>query len=114
MDKGQIVAAKKTVSSKSVQAITLKAVLIGLLAIVINTYWVTVVEVRWYSLDGSCLPIFITPVFILLVLIFMNGLLQYLAPRYALTNGELIVIYVMVFISELFLDTTCFKTFLVR
>ncbi len=83
-----------------VQAITARAILLGVLAIFINTYWVTVVEVRWYSLDGSCLPIFITPVFILLVFVLLNRALQWLLPRSALTTGELIVIYVMVFISE--------------
>ena len=82
------------------KALTVRAFLLGFLALVINTYWVTVVEVRWYSLDGSCLPIFITPVFILLVLIVLNGLLNWLVPRFALSPAELIVVYVMVFISE--------------
>ncbi|MCS7223437.1 MAG: hypothetical protein NZ959_02585 [Armatimonadetes bacterium] len=71
-----------------------------MIAIVINTYWITVLEVRWYSLDGSCLPIFITPVFILFVLILLNHLLTLLIPRYALSPSELIVSYAMVFISE--------------
>jgi hypothetical protein len=96
----QVSIEKTALAEPIVKAITWRSLLLGLLAIIINTYWVTVVEVRWYSLDGSCLPIFITPVFILLVLILLNGLIQWLAPRYALSTGELIVVYVMVFISE--------------
>ena len=99
MAKGQIALAPSPPQLKP-KALTLRAFLLGFLALVINTYWVTVVEVRWYSLDGSCLPIFITPVFILLVLIVLNGALSWLAPRFALAPAELIVVYVMVFISE--------------
>ncbi len=81
-------------------AVTWRSVLIGLIAIVINTYWITVLEVRWYSLDGSCLPIFITPVFILLIIVLINGLVGRWFPSFALTPAEMIVSYVMVFISE--------------
>jgi hypothetical protein len=63
----QVSIEKTALAEPIVKAITWRSLLLGLLAIIINTYWVTVVEVRWYSLDGSCLPIFITPVFILLV-----------------------------------------------
>src|SRR5262249_12549642 len=45
-----------------------RAILIGLLLTPINTYWITVVEVRWYTLDGTCLPLFIQPVFFLFLL----------------------------------------------
>jgi sterol desaturase/sphingolipid hydroxylase (fatty acid hydroxylase superfamily) len=80
MAKGQIALAPSPPQLKP-KVLTLRAFLLGFLALVVNTYWVTVVEVRWYSLDGSCLPIFITPVFILLVLIVLNGLLNWLVPR---------------------------------
>lgn len=79
---------------------TLRAILIGLFLMPINVYWVTVVEVRWYSLDGSCLPLFITPVFMLFVLAVMNLALIKLAPRLAFSQAELLVIYLMVVISE--------------
>lgn len=54
------------------RAVTLRAVLIGALLIPLNVYWVTVMEVRWYTLDGSCLPLFITPVFFLFMLVLFN------------------------------------------
>jgi len=58
------------------------------------------VEVRWYSLDGSCLPLFITPVFALIVLALLNLLLVRYWPRMAFSQPELLVIYLMVVISE--------------
>jgi len=54
------------------QAVTPRAILIGALLIPLNVYWVTVMEVRWYTLDGSCLPLFITPVFFLFTLVVFN------------------------------------------
>lgn len=80
--------------------VTLRSVLIGLALMPINVYWVTVVEVRWYSLDGSCLPLFITPVFMLFCLAVLNLLLIRFAPRLAFSQPELLVIYLMVVISE--------------
>ena len=66
----------------------------------VNVYWVTVVEVRWYTLDGSCLPLFITPVFMLFALAVLNLLLLRFAPRQAFNQAELLVTYLMVVISE--------------
>lgn len=54
------------------RAVTPRAILIGALLIPLNVYWVTVMEVRWYTLDGSCLPLFITPVFFLFTLVVLN------------------------------------------
>ena len=51
-------------------------IVLGLLLMPVNAYWVTVAEVRWYSLDGSCLPLFITPVFILFCLAVLNLVLN--------------------------------------
>ncbi len=81
------------------RGVSWRSILLGLALIIVNSYWVTVVEVRWYTLDGTCLPLFITPVFILFVLCMLNlGLLR-LAPRWALNRVELTIIYVMMVIS---------------
>jgi hypothetical protein len=75
-------------------------VALGLLLIPVNVYWVIVVEVRWYTLDGSCLPLFVTPLFMLTVLTVGNIFWGKLAPRWALRQGELLTIYIMVVMSE--------------
>jgi hypothetical protein len=75
--------------------VTLRSVLLGAVLIPVDVYWLTVVEVRYYSLDGSCLPLFIEPVFILFVLTVANLAVRRVAPRHALGPHELLVVYIM-------------------
>lgn len=76
--------------------VTLRAILLGLILIPINNYWITVIEVRWYALDGTCLPLFVTPIFILFMLSLPNLWIKRHLPRYALSRAELLTVYVMV------------------
>ncbi len=89
--------------------VTLRSILLGVLLIPINVYWVTVVEVKYYSLDGSCLPLFIEPIFILFVVTCLNFVLKRLAPRKALNQAELLVIYIMVVVSMTFAGHDTFQ-----
>ena len=45
------------------RSITARAIALGIPLVALNAYWVTLVEVRWYTLDGTSLPLFITPIF---------------------------------------------------
>ncbi len=88
----------------SLSGISLRAVLIGLVLTILNVVWVTEVEVRYYILDGSSLPLFITPIFLLLVLVGINGLIG-LVPalrRFCLRQEELLVSYLMAVVSNTF------------
>lgn len=76
--------------------VTLRAVLLALILIPINNHWITVIEVRWYALDGTCLPIFITPVFILFLVALGNLALRGVWPRASMRRGELLTVYMMV------------------
>lgn len=86
----------KTVGKIKDAGVTPLAVLIALILIPIDNLWITIIEVRWYALDGTCLPIFITPIFVLFLLCLGNLLVQKIAPRLALRRGELLTIYIMV------------------
>jgi len=79
--------------------VTLRSLLIGALLIPITVYWVTIVEVKYYSLDGSCLPLFVEPIFILFVVTCFNFLLKRFIPRSALNQAELLIIYIMQAVS---------------
>lgn len=81
------------------RGISLRAVLVGLLFMPINAYWITIVEVRWYTLDGTCLPLFITPVFFLFCLCLLNFGISRFRPRLALEQGELLTVYVMLVVG---------------
>jgi len=76
-----------------------RAVLIGLALIPLNCYWVTVVEVRWFSMDGSCLPLFVTPVFLLLLVTVLSLLAGLVRASWRLSQADLLTIYIMLVVS---------------
>ncbi len=77
-----------------------RAVALGLALAAVNTWWVVMAEARWGVMDGSCLPLFITPVFMLALLSGLNLILVRLRPRLALSTVELLTAYIVVVISE--------------
>lgn len=94
--------AEQTDSRAGVGVGILRAALIGTVLAALNTVWVTLVEVRYYMLDGSSLPLFITPVFLLLLMVTLNAPLRRWMPRWALTQGEMLLAYLMAVISNTF------------
>src|SRR6266699_2012186 len=81
-------------SAEAGPGVPCRSILLCLLLLPFNIWWVTIVEVRWYTLDGTCLPLFITPIFFLFVLALLNRLVAHWRPRAALRQGELLVVYV--------------------
>lgn len=79
-----------------------RAVLVGLALTPVTIYWITVTEVRWYTLDGTSLPLFIQPVFFLFVLCLANLGVRSWRGRPWLQQGELLVVYVMVAMACVF------------
>ena len=79
----------------------LRAILIGCLLVPINVFWITVVEVRWYTLDGTSLPLFITPVFFLFLIVLGN--LGWRKIKGTVNSGlrqeEMLAIYIMLVVS---------------
>ncbi|MCC6443135.1 MAG: hypothetical protein IT210_06715 [Armatimonadetes bacterium] len=75
-----------------------RAVVIGLLLVPLNVYWVIVAELRWYVIL-TLNPLFITPVFYLFALALLNLLLRRFAPKLRLTPAEMTVIYIMLVLS---------------
>ena len=86
--------------SQALRGVSARAVLLGLLLIPVNVYWVIVIEVRWYALDGSCLPLFITPVFMLFCLCLLNLVWRRFHLRSALCQTELLTVYLMLVASS--------------
>lgn len=87
------------------RGVTLRSVLLGLLLTVPNTFWITVVEVRWYTLDGTSLPLFITPIFFLFWLVVLNLAVRRLfpraAPRLTFSQPELLTVYIVLVVGTL-------------
>lgn len=77
-----------------------RALLLGLLLVPVNVFWTILVEVRWYTLDGTSLPLFITPVFLLFVLVLVNFAVRRLSQRITpLRQEELLLVYIMLVVS---------------
>jgi hypothetical protein len=85
---------------KSSQAVGVRwrSIIIGFLLIPINCYWIIQKTGVWLG-PPDTLSLFYNVIFILLVLIFVNSLLRRLNRSLALTQGELLVIYIMLSIS---------------
>jgi len=79
--------------------ITRRAIILGTILIPFNVYWVMMVEGIWHSGHPSVMALSWGAVFNLIVLLLGNALLRKLAPRFALTQAELITIYTMVAIA---------------
>jgi len=74
---------------------TLRAILIGLLLLPVNAYWVVNMEIIRYSAHPTTLSLFFNCVFELLVLTLINAGIRRVKPGAALSQGELLVIYSM-------------------
>jgi hypothetical protein len=85
------------VQSKSV---TWRALLIGLILIPFNAYWVIQIEIVWYSGHPTCASLFFNTIFILVAIIVGNLLAVKFAPKAALSQGELLTIYVILCIAS--------------
>lgn len=89
-------------SPSPVPAISLlRAVTLGVLLIPVSVIWLTTTEVRWGGTDGSCLPLFIEPIFMLTVLAALNALARRVLPRRinCLRQEELLIVYSMLVVS---------------
>ncbi|HEX3000024.1 MAG TPA: DUF6785 family protein, partial [Armatimonadota bacterium] len=80
--------------------ITWRGILIGALLIPPNCYWIFMVEGIWHSGHPTCISLMWNVVFNLLLLLSLNVLLRSRWPRAALTQGELITVYLMVAIPS--------------
>lgn len=78
------------------QGFTLKSVVIGLILVLINAYWVAVGSELWNTLQVTIASLFFNAVFTLFILSLLNLLFQKAFPKLALSQAEMLVIYVMV------------------
>ncbi len=97
---GEEPAVRAEAASHPARGITLRAVTLGMLLMAVNAYWITVIEVRWYTMDGTSLPLFITPVFLLFCCSLLNFGLRRVAPSRAMSRAELLTIYIMLVVGS--------------
>ncbi|HIE26866.1 TPA: hypothetical protein EYP66_06235, partial [Candidatus Poribacteria bacterium] len=84
----------------SEQRITLKGIILGLCLIPAHCYWIMMTEIVWYSGHPTIVSLFFNAVFTIFVIGLLNLLLKRFAPRAALNESDLLVIFVMVAIAS--------------
>ena len=77
------------------RSVTPRAVLLGVLLLPVNAYWVICMELMRYSAHPTTLSLFFNCVFLLVVLTLLNVLVARILPRWALCQGELLLVYSM-------------------
>jgi uncharacterized protein DUF6785 len=78
------------------RGVTFRAILIGLLLIPLNTYWVIYVEGIRHWNHATAMSLFWNTIFCLFLLVLLNLLLKRYLPRFAFGQGEFITIYAMI------------------
>ncbi len=79
--------------------ISSKAIVLGLILVVVNVYWIAIMSELWYSLFTLVNP-FSSAIFTLSILLLVNFLIVKLAKISILSQAELLVIYVMVTVAS--------------
>ena len=88
-----------TFHSRSATAVTVRAVVISFFLLPINAYWIAMVEMVWHGFHFSATSIPLNVIFIVFTLTLLNELLRRFLPRQALTQAELLVIYIMLAVT---------------
>ncbi len=76
-------------------SITWKAVLISLILIPLNSYWIIQMESVYYSGHSTSVALFFNVVFTVFILIILNVPLRKLFPKMVFNQGELLIVYIM-------------------
>lgn len=95
MDTGPDPSLSERLAPKYRFGVTLRAILIGLLLIPVNSYWIFTTEIIRYQGHPTTISLFYTSIFNLVLLIIANAVLRRFIPRWALSQGEMITVYVM-------------------
>ncbi len=74
--------------------ITNRAIIIGLILVVINAYWIAISSELWYSVF-TAVSLFFNTIFCLFILIQLNFLLKLFFPEKTLSSQELSIMYIM-------------------
>ncbi len=82
------------------RAVTWRSVLLALILLPINSYWVVQMEVVRYSAHPTTISLFFNTIFILLCLTVLNRCVGRFAPRAALQRGELLLVYAILSIGS--------------
>lgn len=82
--------------------ISKRAVVIGILFIAINTYWLAYAEMLWHTAHLTTVALSVNVLFTLLIITWLNIIIRWVLPRAELSQQEMLVIFSMVAVGSAF------------
>jgi hypothetical protein len=86
--------------SKQPNSIRIRCILLGLLLIPFNAYWVFQIEGFWLAGWPTTISLFFNVVLILIEVTLLNAVVKHMSPAYALNAAELVTLYAMLCMSS--------------
>ena len=80
--------------------VTFRCIVIGLVLIPLNAFWLVLSQMVWMSGQPTTLSLFYNVIFIIFLLVVGNQLLRRIKPGWALSASEILVVYTMLAISS--------------
>jgi len=80
--------------------LTKKSVIIGIILVLVNVYWITAGNEIWNTVQLTIASLFFNAVFTLFILSLLNLALFKISPKLSLSRTEMLVIYVMVVMTS--------------
>ncbi len=77
------------------QGVTVRAIIIGLLLMVVNSLWIFESEIVRYKGHPTTISLFYSSVFFLVLLLIGNAIVRKISPKLVLRQPELLTIYIM-------------------
>ena len=87
--------------------IKIRAVLLGIILIIANSYWISYVEMIWHTAHLTIIALPVNVMFALLIITWINLAIKRTFPRAALSQQELLVIYSMLAVGSAFAGHDC-------
>ena len=87
--------------------ISKRAVLIGVILIIANSYWIAYIEMLWHTAHLTIVTLSVNVMFALLVITGLNIIVRQIAPSAALSRQDLLVIYGMLAVGSAFSGHDC-------
>lgn len=80
--------------------VTVRALLIGLLLVPVNAWWLVQIEYVRYSDNATTSALFFNCIALLLVLLGLNAVLRRVAPKWVFSRSEVLTVYVILVIAS--------------
>ncbi len=87
-------------SAAPARGVTWRSILIGLILIWPNAWWVYMMEIVRYAGHPTTISLFFNTILVLLALICANALLRRVRPQWVFSQAEMLTIYIMLNISS--------------